>query len=164
MNKLKDLSIRFADQNDAESISFVLQESFSEYRFLYTPEAYSVTTPDAIQVLKRLKEGPIWVALLNQNVVGTVSVVEKNIGLYIRGMGIIPEARGNKIGWKLLEQVEAFAREKEIKRLFLSSTPFLERAIRLYEKFGFHLSSEDAHELLGTPLFTMDKLIKKGKL
>ncbi len=164
MNESRNISIRFAMQKDAESISAVLYQSFIEYKPLYTPEAFSVTTPDAIQVLKRMQEGPIWVALLNQKVVGTISGVEKNIGLYIRGMGIIPEARGNKIGWKLLEQVEAFAIEKEIKKLFLITTPFLERAICLYEQFGFQLSSEEPHELLGTLLFTMDKLIKKGKI
>jgi hypothetical protein len=46
-------------------------------------------------------------------------------------------------------------------RLLLSTTPFLDRAIRLYEKFGFRRNGEPPHDLFGTPLITMDKIIKR---
>ena len=57
----------------------------------------------------------------------------------------------------MLEIVEGFAREIGDKRLFLSTPPFLERAIRLYESVGFRRSSEGPFDLHGTPIYTMIK-------
>ena len=74
-------------------------------------------------------------------------------------MAILPTARGQGIGRVLLEQVERFASESGQRRLFLSTTPFLLRAIRLYEQFGFRRSGEGLQDLFGTPLFTMVKPI-----
>jgi ribosomal protein S18 acetylase RimI-like enzyme len=75
----------------------------------------------------------------------------------IRLSAVLPRARGERIGALLLAHVEEYASTKGFSRLFLSTTPFLERAIHLYERFGFHRTSEDPHELFGTPLFTMEK-------
>jgi ribosomal protein S18 acetylase RimI-like enzyme len=72
-------------------------------------------------------------------------------------MAVLPRARGKKIGWSLLKAVEHFARRQNCRRMFLSTTPFLHRAIRLYERFGFRRGAEGPHELFGTPLFTMVK-------
>jgi GNAT superfamily N-acetyltransferase len=77
--------------------------------------------------------------------------------LYIRGMAVLPQARGLQLGQVLLRQVEDFARAQNHKRLVLSTTPFLHRAIRLYEGAGFQRSDEGPHDLYGTPLFTMVK-------
>ena len=78
--------------------------------------------------------------------------------LTIRSMSVRPEARGKGVGGRLLEQVEGFARQQGCKRMFLSTTPFLHQAIRLYEQFGFVQTDEDPHALQGTPLFTMEKI------
>ena len=77
--------------------------------------------------------------------------------LYIRGMAVHPHARGQHIGELLLSHIEQFARRKAFNRLFLSTTPFLDRAIRLYQSFGFRRTSEGPNGLFGTPLFTMEK-------
>jgi hypothetical protein len=46
-----------------------------------------------------------------------------------------------------------------MKQLFLSTAPFLTRAISLYEQFGFLRSNEGPHTLFGTPIFTMRKVL-----
>jgi ribosomal protein S18 acetylase RimI-like enzyme len=75
-------------------------------------------------------------------------------------MAVSPRARGNRLGELLLEVVESFAAESNLSRLFLSTTPFLDRAIALYRNYGFERTEEGPHELFGTPLFTMEKLRK----
>ena len=156
---MADTEIRLATTGDAPAIHELLHESFIEYRRLYTAEAFAATTPESEQIRERLNEGPIWIAIRDRVMAGTVSVVEREDSIYIRGMAVLPKARGLNVGQALLEHVEAFAVGRGYKRLFLSTTPFLFRAIRLYEQFGFARIDEGPHDLFGTPLFTMEKLI-----
>lgn len=160
--KSKNLEIRVAQLTDAPAIASLLAAAFSEYLPLYTPEGYAATTIAPEDIVRRLEEGPIWVSIKDGLIVGTVSVVLKGKSLYVRGMAVLPSARGQRIGSLLLTQVEKFAVSKGVQRLFLSTTPFLDRAIKLYEHFGFRRTSEGPHELFGTPLFTMEKFTKSS--
>jgi ribosomal protein S18 acetylase RimI-like enzyme len=63
------------------------------------------------------------------------------------------------IGELLLNQVERFAVAGGYQHLALSTTPFLTRAIRLYQQFGFQRTGEGPSDLFGTPPFTMVKLL-----
>ena len=159
MNKEREpgLQIRIAAPDDAAQIAATLQRSFLDYEPSYTTEAFAATVSTLAGIQERMKEGPIWVALENEMLVGTVSVVPKDEALYVRGMAVDPAARGRGTGRKLLECAEAFAIQSGCKRLFLSTTPFLTRAITLYEHYGFSRTDEGPHDLYGTPLFTMVK-------
>ena len=154
------IEIRLAMAEDAASISSVLFHSFIEYKSAYTPEGFAATTPNAAEIEKRMIEGPVWVALLDGAIVGTVSAVLQGESLYVRGMAVLPSAPGHRIGELLLSRVESFATEQKCKRLFLSTTPFLSRAIALYERLGFSRTGEGLNDLGGTPLFTMEKAEK----
>jgi putative acetyltransferase len=158
-----NIQIRAAVPDDAASIASVLHESFIEYQSQYTSEGFAATTPAPDQTRVRMSEGKVWVALLDGRIVGTVAVVAKGESLYIRGMAILPAARGARIGERLLKEIESFAIEHHYRRLFLSTTPFLSRAIRLYEKFGFRRNAEGPHDLFGTPLMTMEKILEDSK-
>ena len=161
--------IRVATTADADSVASVLSESFAEYKPLYTPEGYAATTPTAEQIRARWEEGPVWVAVgdgddvggvvsgVNVVVVGTVSAVPRGEELYVRSMAVVPSARGRRVGESLLARVEEFARAHGHARLTLTTTPFLSRAIRLYERAGFRPSGRGPLELFGTPLFEMSK-------
>jgi putative acetyltransferase len=154
-----DIQIRAAKKEDAAQIALLLSESFAEYKPLYTDEGLSATTPTSEQVQRRLREGAAWVVSQGDQLIGTISTVAHGEALYIRGMAVLPAARGAGAGTLLLEQVERFARYHGFKRLFLSTTPFLSPAIRLYESFGYQRVEDGPHDLFGTPLFTMEKLL-----
>lgn len=151
------VQIRMAMSEDAPQIASVLHESFIEYESSYTPEGFAATTPTSDEVRCRIKEGPVWVALIDGSVVGTVAAVVRGEDLYVRGMAALPAARGRQIGELLLREIEDYAWAQGYRRLTLSTTPFLHRAIRLYERFGFERSEGGASALFGTPLFTMVK-------
>ena len=153
------MRIRLGDDGDALAIASLLSESFVGYQPLYTSDGYAATALTSEQIMDRIREGPVWVAVRDQLIVGTVSVVAKEDSLYVRGMAVRPAARGQRIGELLLRHVEEFALSKQVRRLFLSTTPFLDRAIRLYENFGFRRTDEGPHDLFGTPLFTMEKML-----
>jgi N-acetylglutamate synthase-like GNAT family acetyltransferase len=154
-----ELQIRRAEPADAAAIAQVLLESFAEFKPLYTEAGFAATTPTAEQVLTRMQEGPIWVALRANAVLGTVAALIKSNSAYIRGMAVLPSTRGSGAGAALLHHVEDWAAHQACSRLFLSTTPFLASAIRLYEGSGFTRTDEGPHDLFGTPLFTMEKNI-----
>jgi ribosomal protein S18 acetylase RimI-like enzyme len=149
--------IRRVTPADAESVAVTLKKAFLEYQALYTPEAFAATVPGPKGVAERLQQGPAWVAVRGVVVLGTISAVVGEEGIHVRGMAVIPQARERGIGTKLLQCVETLAREKKSRRLFLSTTPFLDDAIRLYERFGFRRTDEGPFDLCGTPLYTMEK-------
>jgi putative acetyltransferase len=151
------IQIRFAGLDDAPSIAVVLRQSFMEYKSSYTEEAFAATTPTSDQILHRMNEGPAWVAVINNAIVGTVSAVPQGESLYIRSMAVLPAARGKDAGEALLRCVESFASAHGNRRLFLATTPFLTHAIRLYERMGYRHSDEGSPDLFGTPLLTMEK-------
>jgi GNAT superfamily N-acetyltransferase len=154
-----EIQIREAGPEDAAAIASVLHESFIEFRALYTDGGFTATTPNVEQILIRIAEGPVWVAMREAIMLGTVATVVKGSRLYMRGMAVLPGARGLGVGVRLLAQVEQRARREGCGSVFLSTTPFLSGAIRLYEASGFRRTEEGPQELLGTPLFTMEKNI-----
>jgi GNAT superfamily N-acetyltransferase len=160
MKTLIQVEIRRAQAEDAPEVASVLRLAFAEYKPLYTKEGYAATTPRIPTILARMHEGPLWVAIHDERIVGTASAVRRDTGLYVRGMAVLPKARGLGVGRRLLEEIEGFAAKNGSARLFLSTTPFLSRAIRLYEDFGFHSSEQGPHELFGTSLFTMEKALR----
>ena len=151
--------IRPAQRDDIEAIAFVLQQAFIAYEPLYPPAAFAATTPNSEQIRERWQEGPVWVAVENGKIGGTVAAVLKDSGLYIRSMAVLPASRGRGIGQALLQVTEGFAIDHHQSRLFLSTTPYLKDAIRLYEHFGFQINNEGPHDLFELPLFTMVKVL-----
>ena len=152
-----EIQIREAGPEDAEAVARVLYESFLEFRELYTDGGFAATTPNAEQIRVRMGEGPVWQAVRNGTALGTVAAVVKGSRLYMRGMAVLPSARGLGIAARLLELVEERARRERCGSVFLSTTPFLNGAIRLYERAGFRRIDEGPCDLAGTALFTMQK-------
>jgi putative acetyltransferase len=151
------ITIRWATPDDSAAIASILSAAFIEYKPLYTDKGYSATTPTAQEIQTRFENGLTLVAVSSAEIVGTVSMLLEDNAIYIRSMAIIPKARGQRLGERLLRQLEDFAVENGYKRLRLSTTPFLDRAIRLYEQFGFNRVGID--DLYGTPLITMEKTL-----
>ena len=154
-----EVRVRRATPDDAAWVASVLRQAFAEYEPLYTEQAYAATTPGTAEIVARMGQGPVWVAVHKEQIVGTGSVVPKPEGIYIRGMAVIPSARRLGIGCRLLDEIQRFAIAQGCARLFLSTTPFLNTAIRLYEAFGFRRMNDGPHGLFGTTLFTMEKTV-----
>jgi len=149
--------LRRAQREDLETVASVLAAAFASYRPLYTEEGYARTTPSARELALRFDEGPMWVADIGGAIVGTLSAVVQGDSLFLRSMAILPGARGERMGRQLLDEATRFAREGGARSLTLSTTPFLDRAIALYESYGFRRSGTG--DLAGTPLWTMEKAL-----
>jgi ribosomal protein S18 acetylase RimI-like enzyme len=157
---MSDMTIRGAVAEDAVAIASMLYESFAEFRPLYTSRGFAATAVSVEEVMVRMTEGPVWVALWEDSICGTVAAVARNGALYVRGLGVLPRVRGKGAGEALLRQVQKFAIEHGLETLLLTTTPFLDSAIRLYERFGFYRTPGSSTDLFGTPLFTMEKRLR----
>jgi ribosomal protein S18 acetylase RimI-like enzyme len=155
------VQIRKAQPADAEAVAATLHQAFLEFKALYTDAGFAATTLTPEQVVTRMKEGPVWIAQREDAVWGTVAAVLKGDSLYMRGMAVVPAARGSGVGRRLIEEVEHFAAAQSCRRVFLSTTPFLHSAISLYERFGYRRTDEGPAHLFGTPLFTMEKVLSQ---
>jgi ribosomal protein S18 acetylase RimI-like enzyme len=143
------IRVRMAVAEDASAVAAVLERAFIEYRESYTEDGFNATVLTKDKVEARMAEGPMWVALDHEEIVGTVAAVSKGEALHVRSMGIVPAARGQRIGELLLKNVEAFAMARGHEQMTLSTTPFLSRAIRLYERLAFNAATEALPICLG---------------
>ena len=156
----REVEIRVARPGDEAEISKVLFEAFSAFRENYTPEAFEIVTPVPELISERFAEGEIWVAAVDGEIIGSVSVLPEPEWLYIRSLAVRPSAQGLGIGHKLMHVVEEYALTKGFDRLFLYTTYFSTGAIELYEKHGFKRGRDTtAEEWYGTPGLAMDKIL-----
>jgi ribosomal protein S18 acetylase RimI-like enzyme len=156
------MRVKLATKTDIPAVASLLARSFLEYKTSYPEKTFAATISTMGELHNRLTEGPVWVAVEGETVVGTVSGVLDGETLHIRSLAVSPGNRGQGLGKMLLDQAEDYAYKKGYWRLVLSTTPFLTSAIRLYERCGFRRSNEGPTDRLGTPIFTMTKQLRKN--
>ena len=140
------LTLRLATLDDSETVADLIHEAFSPFESEYTAGAFEYTTPKADAIRPRFEEGPIWIAEMNGEAVGTVSGLPDGDRFYIRSMAIKPTVQRGGIGQRLLDELEKYAREKGFEKLYLYTTFVLPGAQRLYEKNGFYVLRETPPE------------------
>jgi len=159
-----DVEIRLALPVDAPMIAEILRTAFGEFEHSYTPEAFAAVTPPVEQIVGRFDDGPQWVAEVDGEIVGTVSVSTEPEGLYIRSMAVRPDVQGRGIGHKLMDAVNEYADESDHERIFLYTTYFVPGAKQFYESHGYKwVRDTAAEEWLGTPGLEMDRAIEQRK-
>ncbi len=152
-----DFVVRRATPDDAEAVAQILEASFAGFRDQYSAEAYRATVLNAAEIRMRLDEGPTWVASHGDDLIGTVSAVITGAGLYVRSMAVSPVSQRRGVGRALLRAAHDYAVQNGLVRMYLSTTPFLSAAIRLYDANGFSMCAADPSDLFGTPLLSMSK-------
>jgi GNAT superfamily N-acetyltransferase len=85
------------------------------------------------------KGGFIFYVKLNQEIIGTASLIKKSDSVFELGkMAIADKFQGFGIGKMLIDYCLKFAQEQKIEKLILYSNTKLETAIHLYKKYGFN--------------------------
>lgn len=120
--------------------------SWSDEAFAILHEYYEAVhvvqrdTPAGIQKMLKTPDSGMWLAFLADELVGCVVLRKLDSmphaaeckRLYIR-----PAARGNRIADKLLDAMEAFARSRQVRWIYLDTYDDLKTAIALYERRGY---------------------------
>lgn len=84
------------------------------------------------------KGGMIFYAKFNDKIVGTVSLLKIENGIFeLTKMAVTNSVQGKGIGTHLLNHLELVISSEKIKKLVLYSNKSLHSALHLYRKFGF---------------------------
>lgn len=134
---------------EVEIVDFEPQysQAFCDVNLWWVKEYFSVEPMD-LEKLKHPQEniidkgGYILIALLNDKPVGACALVkrdeyEEELVFELSKMGVLPEAQGKKVGFKLAKACIDLARAKKATKVYLESSTTLKPAINLYKKLGF---------------------------
>ena len=128
----------YSKQYQAQVVDLILHIQQQEYNIPITKN----DQPDlfTIEDFYQTGNGNFWVAIYNDKVVGTISLLDiGNNQVALRKMFVDKEYRGAKFKTAnlLLNNAIKWAREKSIKAVYLGTTPQFLAAHRFYEKNGF---------------------------
>ncbi|MFW6130961.1 MAG: GNAT family N-acetyltransferase, partial [Atribacterota bacterium] len=91
----------------------------------------TVLSPIVIKNRILNKKYEIFVALINRQIVGTVSLSMKDQDqIYIRSMAVHPDYQKRGVGLFILKKINELAKRKNIKTISLDTTKQLKRAIK----------------------------------
>jgi GNAT superfamily N-acetyltransferase len=94
--------------------------------------------------------GRLWIAGEEGRVVGSIALVDAGPGTgQLRWFLVVPEARGTGLGWRLLEEALAYARQRGMAHVYLWSFATLTDALRLYERAGFRTTETKKNLIWG---------------
>ncbi len=127
------MEVRKAELKDFERITEIAALLYLEIPdFVWNKKDY---------IEKQIKNGEYFVAEDNQNIVGIISLRERNSMLYIETLAVAKEKHGAGVGKELVEFAKSFARENDFK--VLRTTSFYEYGVKdFYIKNGFELLDE----------------------
>lgn len=121
-----------------------------EYAFDTKFEAYVASgIADLIQSFNPKKDR-IWLAEVNQRIVGSIAIVERTRHLaQLRWYLVHPDYRGQGIGKRLIGEALRFCKRAKYERIFLWTTSELDSARHVYLEAGFKKSRSKSHKIWG---------------
>jgi ribosomal protein S18 acetylase RimI-like enzyme len=131
------MEIRRATAADAVGILDCLRIAFEPYRTSYTPAGFEDTVLNARSLADRFQTMTLFVAVGDDQVVGTIAAAAHGTEGHLRGMAVLPEWQGSDIARRLIEAAEAELMARGCVRVTLDTTEPLKRAARFYEKCGY---------------------------
>ena len=165
--------IRKATTMDISKIMEIITATISEMK-LYNNTQWDETYPQAVNFLKDIEEGSLYVNELDNEIRGFVCVnyvepTEYNCiswqslekAMVIHRMAVNPNFRNQGVGISLLKFSEELALKNGVSYLKTDTYSINDKMNSLFKKFGFRLAGE--MEFLGKekPFYCYDKIIKK---
>jgi ribosomal protein S18 acetylase RimI-like enzyme len=161
---MRSVTIRPATVHDVGKIRACLEEAFEAFRAEYTVGAFEDTVPTESAIRARMTEMTIYAACaVNGEIVGTISCSLDGDQGHLRGMAVNPDWQGQGLADQLLGAAENALREAGCARITLDTTAPLRRAIRFYERHGFHPSGK-VIDFFGMPLYEYIKPVHENLL
>jgi ribosomal protein S18 acetylase RimI-like enzyme len=151
---MASITIRAARESDLPAALEVIRTAFAEHDGLLDPPS-SVTRETLDRFRARIGAGRLFVAEAGGQIVGCVLCRPEEGCLYFGRLAVLPAWRGRGIARKLVERVEAEARAQGLARVQLGVRTALPRLRASYERMGYRVVSEHAHEGYSAPTYVI---------
>jgi len=126
---------------DDAAIAKIIRDVLSEFGANKPGTAYYDSTTDSLSELFTRTGSIYYVAIHNNQLIGGAGIFPSD-GLApdtceLVKMYLSPQARGRGLGRLLIEKALSFATQYGYRYVYLETMPELNRAMKIYEKFGF---------------------------
>ena len=130
---VEPLIMRPFEQKDMESVIGILKEAFGDTR----KESIELITYNTMA-----KGYILWVAELDEEIVGTVTTTKKDDVQWVTALAVHPKMQARGIGTALLKWVQNYASHNGENKVMLDVEIENEYALAVYEKAGFMKSMQ----------------------
>ena len=129
---MADWRLRRANVGDADALSECIAAAYSIY-------ATTVTDLHAVSegISDDIKNHSVWVAEIDQNIVGGIIVIPQEGNLLVTNIAVHPECSGLGLGRALMELAEAECLKSGTHELRLSTHVDMPENVRLYIHLGW---------------------------
>jgi len=138
---MNGINIRTILPADNQALAAIVRNTLTEFGVNKPGTVFDDPTTDHLFELFQQPNSIYFVAERNDEIVGGAGIYPSN-GLppgvcELVKMYLIPSVRGMGLGQQLIKQCIEFARSAGYNQVYLESFPELQKALRVYEKFGF---------------------------
>lgn len=138
---MNTIHIRTIQPSDNPFIAKVIRDTLKEFGANHPGTVYYDETTDHLSDLFNVKGSTYFIAEENGVILGGVGIYPTE-GLpedtcELVKMYLVPSARNKGLGGLLINKLLEYAKEAGYKQVYLESMPELQKALSVYEKFGF---------------------------
>jgi len=144
----KMVKIREMKLNEREMVRKLLIESYIQYEKDFSEERWERYFTEVKYAVDNDNIDKLYVALLNDQIVGTVQLFPHSNIAYddfdhsinapiIRFLAVHPNGRGQGIGRLLLDKSISYAQKQRAEAIYLHTTNLMPQAVQLYVQYGF---------------------------
>ncbi|QBD80306.1 GNAT family N-acetyltransferase [Ktedonosporobacter rubrisoli] len=130
---MSDINIRLARPDEQETVSACVNIAFTKY----VERMGRKPVPMLADYAELIARGVVYVALLQDVVVGVLVMMPDAEGLFIDTLALHPEYQGHGLGRRLLQFAEQYARAANLGRLHLYTNKLMTENLSFYPHLGF---------------------------
>jgi len=143
---------RHARKSDVPGILHCLHTAFEPFRQDYSEAAFRDTVLDSSSLRSRMTQMSVFVAELDNGIVGTVAAAIDSDEGHLRGMAVLPSCEHAGVGRRLVRRALDELTVTGCRRAALGTTAVLLRAAKFYESAGFTRTGR-VSDFFGMPLY-----------
>ncbi len=166
LERKSDVIVRRAEPKDAPAIHEVMKRAFKglEGR-AYSQRAIeaAMLSVETIQARIAQDDTDVFVAITDNQIVGTASGIEEYESLRVCSVAVDPAYQGRGIARRLMEELEKLARQSGCHKVFLQTAWSMTEAIMLYRNLGYQQEGYQPRHFYGEDFLLFGKILNNAR-